>query len=199
MKNGVRERKNDDFARVAEVLSAGGVGVLPTDTLYGLVGSALSSAAVARVYRLRRRDPKKPMIVLIAAPDELKKLGAKLSPRTRRILKKVWPGKVSVIVPCPSRKFAYLHCGTKTIAFRLPRPAWLRALLRRTGPLVAPSANIEGMPPARTIREARKYFGHKAAFYVDRGRLVSRPSTLIAIKGRRAAVLRQGAARVVVQ
>jgi L-threonylcarbamoyladenylate synthase len=138
-----------------------------------------------------------PTIVLIGSLEDLRRFDIKLTVRAERVVRRVWPGKVSVILPCPSKKFAYLHRGSRSIAFRLPRPLWLREFLMRTGPLAAPSANVEGAPPARTIREARGYFGEKAKFYVGVGRLVSAPSTLVAIDARgKARILRQGAAKV---
>ncbi len=181
------------MTEAAAALMNGGIGVLPTDTIYGLVGSALRPRTVARIYRLRKRNLKKPAIILVASPEDVRRFGARLDARAKRILDEVWPGKVSVILPCRSRTFAYLHRGTRTLAFRLPRPAWLRTLLARTGPLIAPSANVEGRPPARTVREAKKYFGRQADFYLDRGRLAGKPSTLVAIKNGGAAVLREGA------
>lgn len=176
---------------LVQVLKRGGVGVLPTDTIYGIVGSARNKNTVAKIYRLRKRNLKKPMIILIASVADLKKFGVRLQAPARKVLKKAWPGKVSVILPCPSKKFTYLHRGTYGLAFRMPRPAWLRALLKATGPLVAPSANVEGEPPARTIGEAKKYFTDKVDFYVDAGKMVSKPSTLIAISGDEVKVLRK--------
>ncbi len=179
--------------KVAKLLSEGCIGVLPTDTIYGLVGSALSREAVARIYRVRRRNPKKPFIILIASFGDLVRFGVAVSTKTRKMLHKLWPGKVSVILPCASKRFSYLHRGTKTVAFRLPAKAGLRALLRKTGPLVAPSANLEGWPPSRTVAEARKYFGRKVDFYLDSGRLFSRPSTLVALENGSFIVKRRGA------
>lgn len=180
----------------AAVLAGGGVGVLPTDTIYGIVGSALAPKTVERIYRLRRRNKKKPVIVLIESLDDLKKFGVALTSKERALTKRLWPGKVSIILPCRSAKFAYLHRGTKTLAFRMPKPRWLRALLAETGPLVAPSANIEGEPPAKTVAKARRYFGTKIEFYGDAGTIASAPSTLVALKNGALTVLRQGAVNV---
>jgi L-threonylcarbamoyladenylate synthase len=186
--------------RAAAILAAGGVGILPTDTLYGVVGSALDKKVVERIYRLRERNAKKPMIVLIGAIADLKLFGVTLNKKERALAQKVWPGKVSVVMPIasttPTRKFTYLHRGTKTLAFRLPEPAWLRAILKKTGPLVAPSANIEGKPPAKTIAEAKKYFGASVEFYANAGRRVSRPSTIVKIEGGKLSVLRRGAGEI---
>ncbi len=61
----VKLKKGEKFAFAAEVLRRGGVGVMPTDTIYGIVGSALRPSTVRRIYRLRRRNLRKPMIILI--------------------------------------------------------------------------------------------------------------------------------------
>ncbi|MBI5913269.1 threonylcarbamoyl-AMP synthase [Candidatus Azambacteria bacterium] len=181
---------------VIAILMRGGVGVLPTDTLYGLVGCALSQKAVARIYRLRKRDPKKPCIILISSLRDLTRFGVKADAQTKRFLNTVWPGKVSVVLPCPLKKFAYVHRGTKTLAFRMPKNALLQRILRKTGPLVAPSANIEGMPSATTITEAKRYFGEAADFYMNAGRRVSAPSTLVAVEHGRIVIKRHGSAKV---
>ena len=61
--------------------------MLPTDTLYGIVGSALSKRAVLRIYKLRRRDPKKPMIILIGSLDDLKLFGVRLHKAAKKFLR----------------------------------------------------------------------------------------------------------------
>jgi len=197
---GVRANPRSIFrymkADVPKILSQGGVGIIPTDTIYGIVGSALRKRTVERIYKLRKRNPKKPVIVLIGSIDDLKLFDMRISPKDKNVLKKLWPGKVSVILPCPNKKFSYLHRGMKTIAFRLPKKKSLIALLKKTGPLVAPSANWEGKLPAKTITEAKKYFGDRADFYVNAGRKVSKPSTLVAITNGQLIVLREGAVKI---
>jgi len=186
-------------AYVVEILRRGGIGVLPTDTIYGVVGSALRPKTVERIYRLRRRNQKKPLLVLISSKFDVRKFGVRLDRRTSNILNKLWPGKVTVILPTSSKLEAkslwYLHRGTYTVAFRLPATSSLRTLLKKTGPLVAPSANREGKPPARTVAQAKKYFGSRVDFYTG-GRCGKLPSTLIRIERGRPVVLRQGAVRV---
>ena len=169
-------------SKIIALLKKGDIGVIPTDTIYGLVGSALKPKVVEKIYKLRRRNPKKPIIVLISNISDLKKFfSISLNSQFYILTSRFWPGPTSIILPCPSKKFTYLHRGTKTIAFRIPKPASIRAFLKKTGPLVAPSANIEGEPPAKTIREAKKYFGAKIDFYVDSGRKQNKPSKVVKI------------------
>ena len=169
------------YSELVKILKTGGVGVIPTDTIYGLVGSALNKKTVERVYKLRHRNSKKPMIILIGEISDLKKFGINLSHVSRKLVVKFWPNKISIIFDCPQPKFRYLHHGTKTLAFRLPKDKKLQAFLKKTGPLVAPSVNFEGQSPAKTIKEAQKYFGDKVNFYVDAGKLAVKPSKLISI------------------
>lgn len=173
-------------------LKRGGVSIIPTDTIYGLVASALSPGVVERVYQLKGRMSDKPCIILISALTDLKKFNIKLNSSTLTRLKKLWPGKTSVILPLAgaAEKFAYLHRGTETLAFRLPAAVWLRKFIRKTGPLIAPSANPEGQPPAQTVTEAKKYFGDRVDFYLAGGRLARQASTLVRIRNGKIIVVR---------
>ena len=177
------------WQKAALFLKDGAVGVIPTDTIYGICAPALDKKAVEKVYKLRRRDLKKPMIILIGSLNDLRKFDIDLNVWQKKILNpahkqvmcginKVWPGKVSVVLPCAGKKFAYLHRGTKTLAFRLPKKRELLEILSISGPLVAPSANYEGEKPAKNTTQARKYFG-KNVFYYGQGNLAGAPSTLI--------------------
>lgn len=185
-----------DSDELVSILKSGGVGVLPTDTLYGLVGSALKEKTVERIYDMRKRSRSKPMIILISKGEDVKIFGVELDTETQAVLDELWPGKVSVILPCEILDFSYLHRGAKTLAFRVPQNDNLIKLLAQTGPLVAPSANFEGESPAKTIDEAREYFGENVDFYVDEGELNSEPSTLVAFEDSRLVVKREGAYKI---
>jgi L-threonylcarbamoyladenylate synthase len=183
-------------AATSQLLRSGGIAVMPTDTIYGVVGQALNQKTVERIYVLKKRTPTKPVIILIGDIDEVKKFGVALSDVERAICERLWPGAVSIILPCAQANFEYLHRGTQTLAFRLPANEVLRIFLRETGPLIAPSANTEGESPAQNIAEARNYFHNDVDVYEDGGQLVGEPSTLISIAGGRVIILRQGAVSI---
>lgn len=155
---------------------------MPTDTIYGLVGRAFSKKAVERIYKIKKRNKNKPFIILVSSVEDIGMFGVSLSEETYLLLKKIFPAKVSVILPCDNRKFAYLHRGKKSLAFRVPKNLRLRRLIKKTGPLVAPSANPEGMILADTIQKAKEYFGDKVDFYFDAGKIREKPSVIIEIK-----------------
>ena len=171
---------------IAQIIKNNGIGILPTDTLYGIVGSAFSKKAVLRIYKTKGRDENKPFIILISSIKDLDQFGIQYTNKLEfvRMLQKFWPGKVSIILPIEKKfqkKFEYLHRGTNTLAFRLPKKKSLTDLLKKTGPLVAPSANPQSLTPASNIKEAKSYFGTTVDFYVAGGTLKSKPSTIIKI------------------
>lgn len=192
-------KKLEETERVVSLLKSGKIGVLPTDTLYALAGSALDPVAVERIYTVRKRDADRPLIILIHDGHEIERFGISAKKGPGVAAQRYWPGKVSIVLPCPEEKFAYLHRGGKTLAFRVPDKQDLLAILKETGPLVAPSANPQDKLPALTILEARNYFGDNVDFYVDAGMLVSEPSTLIEIRPNKILILREGAVKEIVR
>lgn len=184
--------------QLIKLLKNGKIGVIPTDTIYGMVGSALNPEAVEKIYFLRKRDKDKPFIILIYSLGDLKRFGIKLTKKQEEFLKKIWPNPISVVLPCPGERFSYLHRGTKSLAFRVPKNEKLLEILQKVGPLVAPSANHEGKKPAQIIDEAKKYFGEKIEFYVDAGTIKSEPSTIIQLNNHGLwKTLRQGSYKLV--
>lgn len=169
---------------------------MPTDTIYGLVGSATLRKTVFRIYKLRRRNPRKPFIILISSLEDLNLFRIKIDEYSRKILNKIWPDAISVVLPCARKKFFYLHRGGKTLAFRFPKNKALTDILKQTGPIIAPSANPEGIRPAENIKQAKKYFGKEVDFYVNKGTIKGLASTLIEIKNKKIFVLRQGAIKI---
>ncbi len=168
---------------ITETIARGGVVVMPTDTIYGMVCSALNAEAVLRVYDIRNRAPEKPCIILIKDFSEVENFGVVLSEAQKKQIEKYSSSEetrpVSVVLDCPLEKFAYLHRGTQTLAFRSPRQHGLSALLSKTGPLIAPSANIEKFPQSESTEDARAYFGDKVDLYIDAGPVVSQPSRVV--------------------
>lgn len=155
---------------IAERIKQGEIGVIPTDTIYGIVCSAFNKNSVEKLYKIRKRSKDKPMIVLIGSVNDLKLFNIDA-------IVKNWPEKTSIVFDC--NDFEYLHRGKRSLAFRLPHNKDLIDILKISGPIVAPSANIEGGKPAENIKEAKSYFGDKIDFYLDVGTIKSKPSKII--------------------
>jgi L-threonylcarbamoyladenylate synthase len=176
------------------MFNEGAIGVIPTDTVYGVVARAADPKAVARLYELKKRD-NKPGTLIAASLEQLEELG--LKHRYLKAVEQYWPGAVSVIIPAADPNLKYLHQGKMSLAVRIPDDKKLQQLLKDNGPLLTSSANQPDQPPANTITEAKKYFGDQVDFYVDGGDLSGRqPSTVIRIIDDAVEVLRQGAVKI---
>jgi len=176
---------------VIPLLQEGKIGVMPTDTVYGLVSQARDPNVVDRLYAIKGRG-NKPVIVLIASSHDITNFGIELNQTIEKQLKQYWPGPVSIILPLDPNLYTHLHQGVGSLAFRVPNDPALQKLLQQTGPLVATSANKEAQPTATTIEEAQTYFGDEVDFYVDGGAQPSPASTLIRLTRNGIEVLRPG-------
>lgn len=174
-------------------LQRGAVGVVPSDTLYGLMCRADDPTAIERLYQIKSRELK-PGTLVAATVEQLVDLGI-----PRRYLKPVehfWPGPVSVVVPT-TPALRYLDHGLMSLPVRIPADKKLLALLEKTGPLQTTSANLPDEPPAANYAEALAYFGEMVDFYVDAGDLSGRPpSTIIRVVDDAVEVLREGAVKI---
>ena len=167
-----------------------GVGVLLTDTVYGIVGRAGSRKAATGVIEAKGRKYK-PGTLIAANIQQLIELG--LPPDHLKICQHFWPGPVSVVIPA-GPELEYIHLGKDSIVVRIPDKPELVSLLESVGPLLTTSANLPDQPMINTIEEAQKLFGRRLNFYVDGGPL-SAPvaSTILKVD---IEVLRQGAVTI---
>lgn len=179
------EQNTWDNETLVRILQNGGVAVIPTDTIYGIVGKASYPDTVERIYKARKRAPDKPCIILIGDINDINKFSITLSENQKKGLQDYWAKEdrpTSIVFDCLDEKFAYLHRGTNTLAFRLPKKEGLRNLLLKAGPLIAPSANSEGLPPSKNIGDAKNYFGKNIDIYIDAGEIESEASKVIRLE-----------------
>jgi len=178
---------------LVRALLNGGVGILPTDTIYGIVARAEDMAAVEKMQHVKHRE-QKAGTVIAASVEQLYRLG--LPRRPVEVASRWWPGAVSVRI-ATSDELDYL-AETGTVAVRIPDSESLQQLLAQTGPLITSSANRPGEPHATTLAEAQDAFGDTVDFYVDGGTIADAiPSTVIQVtEGGHIEVVRQGAVQI---
>jgi L-threonylcarbamoyladenylate synthase len=168
----------DVLDEIADVIRAGGVALLPTDTIYGLHASATNEQAIARIRSMKERGDDKPFVVIASSIEQLKNLGATMPDA----LQDIWPAPLTAIVAA----------GEKTIAARVPDLGWLRALLDRTGPLVSTSANRSGQPPITTPEMLASDLRDALDALLDAGPREGQPSTIVDFTGEEPRMVREG-------
>ncbi len=145
------ENTEENIARAAAILRAGGLVAFPTETVYGLGADALNAAAVGKVYAAKGRPSDKPVIVHIADPEALSALTPRVTEDMKTLAAAFWPGPMTMIVERDPVVPDVTTGGLDTVGVRLPSDETARALIRAAGcPVAAPSANISGRPSPTT-------------------------------------------------
>lgn len=144
-------KKIDEAVRV---LKSGGVIAFPTETVFG-IGALLSKPkAIRRIYKIKKRPKNKPLQVLVASLTQAKTLGI-FTPQALELAKKQWPGPLTLVVPKTRLVPNLISGGTGKVGLRIPAHKTILALIRKTGPLAATSANLSGEKPIQAFKEIK--------------------------------------------
>jgi L-threonylcarbamoyladenylate synthase len=177
----------------AEVLRAGGVVVVPTDTVYGLAARPEDADAVREIYRLKDRPQGMPLPVLAASLEQVHSLGVDVTDAASALAERWWPGPLTLAFGFgPGARPEWL-AGRDEVAVRIPDHDFVRDLLQTTGVLLVTSANPHGTPTPRAAADVAASLGHAVDLIVDDGELTEVPSTLVNVRAAEAAVEREGA------
>jgi L-threonylcarbamoyladenylate synthase len=178
----------------AAAIRAGGLAIVPMDTVYGLVASH-AEAPVRLLYRAKGREEPQPTALVATNVDHLLELIPELRGRAAAIARALLPGPYTLILPNPARRFPWLTGSRpETIGVRVPDLSGPGAdVLARVGVLVATSANLPGGPDPHTLDEVPEELRAAVDAIVDGGALPGTPSTVVDCTGQEPVVLREGA------
>ena len=184
-----------DAEAAIEALRGGRLVVIPTDTVYGLAADGESEDAARSLYAAKGRDVIRPTAVLFASVDVLDERLPGLPARARAAVRSLLPGPLTLVLPNPERRFAWLNAERpEAIGVRVPDVTGPgRAVLAALGALVATSANLPGGADPRRVEDVPAEIRDAAAAVVDGGELPGTPSTVIDLTGAEPRVLREGA------
>ncbi|WP_447979837.1 L-threonylcarbamoyladenylate synthase [Candidatus Nitrospira bockiana] len=178
----------------AEIIRAGGLVAFPTETVYGLGADALNPTAVLKIFEAKRRPRFDPLIVHVADRAMLERVARPLSADEERLIRALWPGPLTVVVPKQDVVPDLVTAGLPTVAVRLPNHPIARALIREVGtPIAAPSANPFGYVSSTTAAHVLEGLAEHVDLIVDGGPCaVGVESTIVAVTDRGVEVLRPG-------
>ena len=148
----------DPLRPACEHLRAGGLVILPTDTVYGIGCNAADAGAVERLLAAKGRGRQMPPPVLVADPADLTGIVAQVPEAARALMEAFWPGALTLILEADETLTWDLGETGGTLAVRMPAHELALNLLRRSGPLAVTSANPTGAPPATDAASARAAF-----------------------------------------
>ncbi len=160
----------ENAEKAAEIMAAGGVVGIPTETVYGLAADARNESAVRSIFAAKGRPQDNPLIVHISAIEQLSPLVREVPELALRIAERFWPGPLTMIFPKSDVIPQATSGGLDTVAVRMPRSPAARAIIDACGfPLAAPSANLSGSPSPTTAQHVLRDMDGRIPLIIDGG------------------------------
>ena len=180
--------------RAAELLRAGEVVALPTETVYGLAANALDKKAVAKIFQIKGRPSGNPIIVHVADNGMAKRCAQNWPELADRLCKAFWPGPLTLVLPCAKEIPGIVTAGGATVGIRWPGHPFIQAVIRACGfPLAAPSANLSNCVSPTNAEHVRAQLAGKIPLIVDGGQSqVGIESTVLDLSVCPPQILREG-------
>ncbi len=175
-------------------MRGGRVVCFPTRCLYGLAADAFQPAAVERVFAIKERPAGQPLLVLISRIEQMAALAAAVPPAARLLMERIWPGRLTLVLPALPSLPAELTAGTGTIGIRLASHPVARALVEALErPITGTSANLSGKAGCRDIAALDPRIAARVDLILDAGPLKGGVgSTVVDVTGDLPKVLREG-------
>ena len=204
------------IAQVARVLLAGGLALIPTETVYGIgvATAAFSSvdqsspeprvngvptppadSGYRRIFSVKRRELTQTVPWLVGGAEDLDRFGAGVDVRTRALAQSLWPGALTLVVPASERVPRFMRAADGTVALRASASPVVAALVRACGcPLAVTSANTHGRPAPASFDQVEPSVLAGVDVAIDAGETVCRDaSTIVSFPSGELKVIRQGA------
>lgn len=185
---------SDSLLQAATVIRAGGIVSIPTETYYGLAVNPFNEQALKRLFKIKQRPPKKPVLVLVDDKIRLYDLISEFPISYQKLCNTFWPGPLTLIFPALPHLNPLLTGDTSTIGVRVSSCRTATELCRAVDlPITATSANISGKTPASTAAEVMASLGSEIDMVIDGGRCEAKgASTIVAEINGKLHIKRQG-------
>ena len=192
-----KEKINEvELKKCAKIINEGGVGIFPTETVYGIGANALDEIAVNKIFAAKKRPSDNPLIVHISDMNMLKLACdfSKLSDIQKKLINKFFPGPFTIILPKAKNIPYNVTAGLETVGIRMPDNSIANRLIALSKvPIAAPSANASGKPSGTCVEDIYEELSNSVDFIIDGGRTnIGIESTVVKVKGDKVIILRPG-------
>jgi len=185
----------NDIIKASDIIKAGGLVAVPTETVYGLAGNGLDETAVNAIYEVKGRPAIKPLSLMVSGAKAMDEYCVDVPDSARQLAEKYWPGPLTIVLNAKKHIPSIVLAGGNTVGLRCPDHSLTLALLEECAlPLAAPSANPSGEDSPKTAQRVRDYFDGKIEGIIDGGPCgIGLESTIIDMSATPYKILREGA------
>ena len=182
------------IAKAAALIKKGGLVVFPTSSFYGLATEAFNAEAVGKVFRVKKRDPHKPLLILIASLADLTPLVRAVPKTATRLMEAFWPGRLTIIFQAADLLPSNLTGHTGQIGIRLAGHPVASSLAKAVGnPFTGTSANLSGKGGCTAVAQLDQHIRNQVDLILDAGKLEGgEASTVVDVTVAPPKILREG-------
>lgn len=178
---------------IINTLKDGKLVIMPTDTIYGIIGDATNEDVINKVYEVKERPHDKPLLILVSNFTMLHELVTEIPKETEKMIKKFWPGPLTILFKKSSKVSDSLTANSSLVAIRMPNDKRLLNIMNHLNrPLISTSANISSHNAITNPNQLEEKMKEKIDLIVDEGTVNNEASTLITIVNGKIEILREG-------
>ena len=178
---------------IIKTLKDGKLVIIPTDTIYGIIGDANNEYVINKLYEVKERPHDKPLLILVSNLSMLHELVTEIPKETEKIIKKFWPGPLTILFKKSSKVSDTLTANSSLVAIRMPNDKRLLNIMNHLNrPLISTSANISSHDAITNPNQLEEKMKEKIDLIVDEGTVNNEASTLITIVNGKIEILREG-------
>lgn len=177
---------------IVEVIKNGGVVIMPTDTIYGIIADATNEKAIQKVYEMKKRNENKPMLMLVNGIKMLNQYVSSINDIENKLIDELWPGALTIIFN-KKNVSDLLTGGLDTVGIRYPDNELLINIMNELNvPLLSTSVNVSGDASATCIGNINEAILNNVDYVYDVGECKGEASTIVVVKDSELRVLREG-------
>ena len=189
-----------DLDKLVEIINDSGIAIVPTDTVYGIIGNALDEAVVHKVYEVKKRDYSKPLILMVSGIDMLKRYVESINELELKLIEKYWPGKLSILFKKNDNISDLVTSGSEYVGIRYPDNKELIELMNKLDkPLISTSCNISSKEVITSIDMLEEDISKYVSYIYDGGVLSNESSTIVRVVNDKIEIIREGSLASVIK
>lgn len=182
-----------DIGRLVEVINNGNIAVVPTDTVYGIIGDATNIDVIHKVYEVKKRDYSKPLILMVSSIDMLEKYVLEINDIEKKLIDRYWPGKLTILFKKNNNIDDLITSGSNLVGIRYPDNKELNELMDKLNkPLISTSCNISSKEVITSIDMLEEDISKHVSYVYDGGILSDTSSTIVRVNDGKIEIIRDG-------
>lgn len=171
-----------DIERLINIINDGNIAVIPTDTVYGIVGDATNIDVIHKVYEVKKRDYSKPLILMVSSLEMLERYVESINELEKNLIERYWPGKLTILFKKNDKVSDLITSGGELVGIRYPDNKDIIELIDRLDkPLISTSCNISSKEVITSIDMLEEDISKHVSYVYDGGELSNTSSTIVKV------------------